>query len=219
MNLKALKAEVQLNIDDPNNELVADDNLRLMINRGIRKVWKELIKNGIYLKKRYIPLSFVTGTQEVVIDTLDNVAKIVCVLDEDENRLDIVEQEFALKSTVPVYYVLRGTTIVGVPAGSNKRNDMLGYYMVPNGNFDVNLVVCDKPDEFSSSSASSEVLVDIPEDHHDCITTWATIQILAKDEEDITFWVNQWNEQISDLVASVGMENKNDQSVVDIYGD
>jgi len=218
MNLKELKAEVRINLNDFNFAEETDDTLRLLINRGIRKVEKELLKNGIYLKKRIITLSFVSGVQEVDITNSFDITRIIVLQDEDGNIFDIAEEEVAKRSQQPCYYISRQVTITGVPLGDNQRNDQLGYYQIPTSNWDINLVVNDRFNEFKFGD-TLKILTDIPENHHDLLVTWATIQYLFKDEEPSDYWMSQWNDQINDLIMSVAIENRNYQTVIDTYGD
>lgn len=219
MNLKQLRTEIRINIDDKNFSDETEDTLRLLINRAIRKVEKELLKAGVYLKTRELDLSFTADTQEVAITGSYYINRIIALLDEDRQPLDIVEREQALRSQTECYYIRRGTTTDGVVSG-NTRIDYLGYYVVPTSSWDVTLIVNETFTEFSSSDSVATELTDIPPQHHDCIVTWATIQFLFGDAEAIPeHWVGQWNDQINDLINSVGMENKNYQTVTDVYGD
>lgn len=218
MTLKEMRALLRSNLDDLKGDTYADDTLRLFLNIGLRHVWNELIKRGIYLRKGRLVVSFTSGVQEVAITKTDTMAKIVTVVDAVGVPIDIVAQEFSIRSDKRSVYISRQTTTDGVADG-NRRNDFLGWYVVPTSAFDLTLVYCYIINTFDISAAADTQYTDIPAEHHDIIVIWATIIALARLEESSDIWANLYTVQLENLIDSVRMENQEAKGVVDYYAD
>ena len=212
MTLQELKNQIRIQLDDKESSLYSDEQLRVLINSAYRHIWNKLLAANIFLKMSSVDVNFTT-VQEVEITGSADIQKIIHIQHEDGRYINLVSEAQAKRSDSPVCYLSRQVTTVGSESGP-VRIEYLGWYRVPSNAFTLTLSVCSKVSQFISTDSSSSIIHDIPPEHHDLITTWATILALGGLEEASEFWINLYQEQLANVLSS-NYKNDEADAVVD----
>lgn len=232
MTLADFYSELAERFNDPQNALFSQLRLRELINKAFRKIWSSLNANKIYLKKQTVTVSFVSGSQEIELPLVDitddtnirSAYKIISILDEDENQLEIYEEEFSKRSETPSCYFKSIVSSTLSPAGGGYlRKYYLGWYREPTSSFDITLLYNSQIQTYIDGDPLNKTLEDIPTQFHDVIVDcatylgWSTRGIRAEVVDTIQFWKNEYNEGLANMVASIQNQADTQQSVVDVY--
>ena len=212
MNFAQLKQSILNNVNDPSGDLFSDEKIVLYINNALRDIYQVLLNRSFYLNRKTVTVSFVAGTQTVLLPT--DFLKPIFVKDKESGfNIDIKTEREAIDARVPCVYFTR--TVSGTPQVETRY---IGWYEVPSSGFDVIVNYAPYITLFADIPQQSDFLLDIPENHHNVIVYKATILILGQDIHNIEFWQNQYNEAMQGLIESF-TEDQQGQTVTDVMED
>jgi len=222
MNYSDMLQSIRIKIDDERKtRFPGDTQLRISLNEAAKLVYRELIKNGIFVDRASTTISFTANNQEIAFSSGIKPQKIIKVLDEDGLPIPIYSEEFSIKSNRRSVYFIR--SITRTKDNNYSQAYKLGWYVEPNSSFDVTVIyvpsVAEFTDVLDSRSIGSENLFWVPEEHHDVVVLWAVVFLLGIDEEAQTFWGNLAQRELQNMVMSSKPFNESDDAIVDVMSD
>lgn len=228
MTLAEFYIELKERFNDPQGALFSDGRLRELINKAFRKIWIVLNANRIYLKKETATLTFIADSQEIEIPLVDfrYPYKLIMVANSDGERLEIREEEFSKRSAEneSVYFKSVVSTDLDPSGGGGfLRKYYLGWHNSPTSSFDLTIVYNAQIQLYTLNDSVNKTIHDIPPQFHDvvldCATYlgWSTRGIRQEVLDTIQFWKSEYEEGLSSMVATLGLDGVTQQSVVDVY--
>ena len=228
MNLGDLVASIRLNVDDDSGDFVSDSIARDVLGRAFRHIYRKLVNAGIVVDLATLTATFTANTREVLIggssfggdipSTPNRIQKVVAVqyLPTDTNGtgtdIPIFTRENALKSAIPAVYVRK---VKEVPLGDFKiqHSIYLGFHVIPSTGFSVVVEYIPLTEVDLKNQIDTFVVFDLEEEYHDLVVLYATVLVLAKDEEKVGTWVGLYQEALADVLEF----KEGSKEVVDVY--
>ena len=225
MNFIEMKTLLRTYINDPHKGIYDDEQLRLILNEAYNFVYNALIAEKIYLYTRKETISFSANTQETAFSAVNDVIKIIYVLDENEITIPVYREQDSKKSDIRSVYV--GETIAVDPTArtsTKQRASVLGYFKIPSSSFDVVVYYAARIQSllYDEGDSDKRVIHVIPEYHHNVIILratailWSIKGITPEILLNLQWWESKYREEFEVMKNSVGLDPDVNEEVVDV---
>lgn len=212
--------------NDPGQALYTNTVLQRLLNQALRQISNVLIASKIYINKKSIDVTFISGSQEIVLTStsldLWPLERILYVLDEDKINIPVYEEEFSKLSDTPSCYLKRHINDTPL-IGGQTTDYRLGWYREPTETFILTVYYLAQIPAFQTVGIIQEVINDIPSQIHDVIVDcatylgWANKGLRQELLPTIQFWKQQYEEGLQIAIMALGPQAETQQSVVDVY--
>lgn len=209
MTHKEMRTMFRLKLDDPNGQRYADESVRLLLNEAFRDVWNSLLSLGLVPQSTLTTSVTLTPTStNNVVEIASDVQKVVWVkYNQGKAKINHVDEAAAVQSEEEVVFIRNGR--------------YLGYYIPITENKVFDVLYIPVVSQYDKMITDNEKILDISEEYHNVIVTWAVILGFGGDRrsEAMKSWGAIYDKQFNDLVLSINPREVTIRKVVDTYGD
>lgn len=210
MVLKDLRELLRIQVDDVEADRFTDYQLKLLLNRGLQKTWKEILKLGVWPKVVDGSVSFTSDSQVSIIQDEDNNDAL------NVQKVFLVQgQNITMPRKIQIIPETQSRQLYERETVFFRKPNKLGWYQTPTKSMILDVSYVPVVTLFGDNEDSE--VTDIEDHFSDVVVNWATVLALGVDEDNLNTWVQIYQNSLQDLIDTYPGENEADQIAVQRY--